>query len=51
MIMSISSYNVLFLVNRNCEDDYALYKAMNLSFLFDIRTAIINFTEVSGASQ
>lgn len=31
---------------RNCEDNYALYKAMNLSFLFDIHTDIINFTEV-----
>jgi hypothetical protein len=32
---------------RNCENDYALYKAMNLSFLFDIRNDIINFTEVT----
>ena len=34
---------------RNCKDDLALYKAMNLSFLFDIHNDIINFTEVSRA--
>ena len=31
---------------RNCEDDIALYRAMNLSFLFDIHTDIIDFSEV-----
>jgi prominin 1 len=32
---------------RNCEADYALYRAMNLTFLFNIRTDITNFTEVT----
>ena len=46
--MSLYYIYVMYMIRcRNCEDNDAIYKAMNLTNLFDIHNDIINFTEVS----